>query len=288
MEALSARKAELRQQINTANKALPDLYSRRQSLLGSITTYQADSAAESQHIGRHVSESRAEDRRIICQSPAKYLVSSASMDDGLLKLFWNRLEFSGWRGKCEIKLAEISSLDPGVSRLAVRLGVPIVERWWPGGLRERHTLLLRLSSGTGDWERAVLAGLPPERHWLEVIEDARSGYTGRVEARAERASEIDSAAKRKLAADDEIAKLQGQLQGVEAQIRSLEGMRRSAERELQLPDWEHRTVHMKGRNLIQQLEREMRTASAAGWELVSTASPRKDELIATLKRVRHV
>jgi hypothetical protein len=232
--------------------------------------------------------SRAEDRRILGRSIAKYLVGSDGVDDGSLRLFWDRIEFSGWRGKCRINLKEISSTEAGVSHLPALYGVPIVERLWPGPVRMRQTLLMHLLNEGGNKEQAVLAGLPFEKHLPELVETTRSAYSSAVETRAKRTTDIYSATERRLAAEREIVALQRRLQSLEGEIKTWESNRDDAERELQLPDWEHRTLQLRGRNLNQQLERELRAASAAGWELVSTASPRKDEIVATLKRVRRV
>lgn len=288
MEALNLRKSELRSHIAACDDKLRQLERKRNDLEGGLRDLRGRTGALAKGIAERNASQSAQNRTRLKRSPTKWLVSSTTLDSGSVALFWNRIEFKGWRGNCVINLSEVGSINQRTSRLPARSGIPLLGRWFPGHVREGDTLLVELSSGATSARRAVLAALPHGSNWQQALKDAISDIP-RIEAeRREAAAQVQELEQQKAGLDTQMRDLKSQMTMANSEIRKVQETRRRAEHELALPDWEYRTIQLKGKNLQRSLEAQLRSSAAQGWELSSTASPRKDELVATLKRVRRL
>lgn len=266
---------------------MASLRSRVSEREGSLRDLSNERRRASQELNRRRTQVRSQADSAVCSSSAKYLIAENTLDAGALKLYPDRLVFSGYRGTCVIPLSQVSAVNQGTSRLPRRSGIPLVGRLWPGPDREGDTLMIELVSDEDTRERCVLAGLEPGQHWPENLQTAWAIYPSFMEGRAAMAAEVQVAEHVKKI-EAETSALEHELATLQSEIRALESSRRGWEDDLALPDWEHRTVRLSGANLHQQLQRTLDRAAAEGWELISTASPSQTDLIVTLRRVRRI
>jgi prefoldin subunit 5 len=288
VQALEHRKSKLRSHVARLNVELRGL----QSQCDALQTQHAALVRQSTALGNQAADiernQRAEDRAVLLRSTAKYLRDSLRIDSGTLSLHWDRLVFSGWSGNAQISLTSIENIEGVVSRLPSRAGIPLLERWFPGNEAEREALIVRRFGPGQARDLAVLAGLPVTKRWLSSVTDAIDALPARQESRVVMSSAAQQLSANRADLDAQTAEVASDLAQVMNQIAGLQQEVQGIDSELSLPDWEHKTVRLRGGNLQRQLDRELMSHSAAGWELVSTSSPRRDELIVALKRVRPV
>jgi hypothetical protein len=191
-------------------------------------------------------------------------------------------------GNASIPLEEIEDVDYGESHLPSRQGMPFLGRFLPGVPHHGDTLLLHTASLGGVTQLAVIAGLPHDKFWGHNIDNTIKAIPERKESQRKRSSTSKEIEEKRRDIESRISANNGLLLKLTDEISNYERENQKIEHELSLPDWETRTLHLKGRNLPGQLDRELSFLSRENWELVSTSSPRKDELIVSLKRVRRI
>jgi hypothetical protein len=186
-----------------------------------------------------------------------------------------------------VPLLEIEQIERGQSCLPVRAGIPLIGRLIPGRPAKGETLIIRTCSASGQ-RLLVLAGLPESTPWVTSLQTAIAAIPQFKEIRGDRAHLVQTVAQNKADVDAQLTDVAARLIRVVDEIGKGERARQDVQRELALPDWETITLHLKGRDLQKQLERQLATHTRAGWELVSSTSPRPDELLVSMKRVRQV
>jgi hypothetical protein len=265
-------------ELNTRRSAL-------QSALGGLRNESSNLHGQLTQLGN---QSKAEDRAVLLRSAAKYLGGSARIDSGELALYWDHLEFRGWRGNATIPLGQVSSIERGESHLPGRSGVPLLERFLPGLPTVREALIIHTAYDTGEDRLAVIAGLPTTKSWNEHINEALDAIEQRREMREQRTQAGAGLGQSKADVDARSRENSAALAQVDAEIGRRQRDRQAIQHELSLPDWENKTLHLKGRGLQKQVDGQVKHLARDGWELISTSSPRMDEMVVSLKRVRRV
>jgi len=102
-------------------------------------------------------------------------LNGESLDRGVLTLGNELLRFSGWHGKVAIALKDVKDVGIGTSLLAPRVGVPLLERIWPGRSRPGYTLLVTVNDGTESGAMAVVTDLRDAVKWQEEIRTRQQG-----------------------------------------------------------------------------------------------------------------
>ncbi len=285
MEALQARKKAIVARIGALEAELRTQEAQEVKDRENLERLQASHKHEVTLAAHLAKETRQEDQHVIRSDAAKYLIGENGLDSGSLNLFWDRLVFSGWRGNVALPLAEISEVAMGRSRLEKWAGVPFLEKRLRGKDVGGLTLLLDLRDASGRASRAVIGGLR-EEGWPSVVERTKGALPDASAARATTERSVRSAVERQNLLEGQIERVQEARRQIRARADGTRSSIRALRDEMALPDWQHKSVQLKGRNLAQQLERTLLSESAQGWELVSTASPRKDEMVVALRRVR--
>jgi hypothetical protein len=288
LEALDRRKTELRTRLSTVDAELGELNTRRSALQSALGGLRNESSNLHGQLTRLSNQSKAEDRAVLLRSAAKYLGGSARIDSGELALYWDHLEFRGWRGNATIPLGQVSSIERGESHLPDRSGVPLLERFLPGSPTVREALIIHTAYDTGEDRLAVIAGLPTAKSWNEHINKAIDAIEQRRETREQRAQAGAGLGQSKADVDARSRENSAALAQVDAEIGRRQRDRQAIQHELSMPDWENKTLHLKGRGLQKQVDSQVKHLARDGWELVSTSSPRTDEMVVSLKRARRV
>lgn len=288
MDALARRKSELKTQLARMEAELRKLDERQSRLQGELDGLRQESLAHSNEFIEFKKESESEDRESLLRSGAKYLRGKDRIDSGELFLYWDRLIFRGWGGNATINLARVGTIERGESRLPARSGVPLLSHIFPGVPVIGETVVLRTALENGEDRLAVIAGLPPGKAWNDQIKAAVEAIPQKLEIRQLRARAAAKLGTEQADADARAREISAAIDQVASEIAEIEGAMDEVHDELALPDWENKVLRLKGRNIEKQLDRELKGLSRERWELVSTSSPRKDEMVVTLKRVRPV
>ncbi len=107
------------------------------------------------------------------------------LDRGVLTLGNELLRFSGWHGKVAIALKDVRDVGIGTSLLSPRVGVPLLERIWPGRPRPGYTLLVKVNDGTESGAMAVVTDLRDAVKWQEEIRARQQGLEDVARQRAD-------------------------------------------------------------------------------------------------------
>jgi hypothetical protein len=288
LEALDRRNTELRTRLSTVDAELGELNTHRSALQSALDALRDESSNLHRQMTRLGNESKSEDRAVLLRSAAKYLAGVARIDSGELVLYWDHIEFRGWRGNFTIPLGQVTSIESGDSHLPSRSGVPLIGRFSPGPPIGRETLIIHTAFQSGENQLAVIAGLPGTKLWNGHINTAIDAIEQRREMREQRAQASAGLGQSKADVDARSRENGAALAQLDAEIGRHQRDRQAIQRELSLPDWENKTLHLKGRDLQKQVDSQVKHLARDGWELVSTSSPRTDEMVVSLKRVRRV
>ena len=131
--------AERLQEIQALERAIqaksPDLAASR-SQVESARKVEAERRQKITEIDRQIKRVGDEIHR---RGSGVYL-NGQTLDRGNLMLGNVSFRFVGWRGKVEIDLQHIRSIDIGTSHLPSRAGIPLIQRVLPGITRPQDTL----------------------------------------------------------------------------------------------------------------------------------------------------
>ena len=159
-------------------------------------------------------------------------LNGPSLDRGTLALGHDRLRFSGWHGTAEIALAAVKAFELGVSHLPPRVGIPLVERLWPGEPRRSTTLLLTVQGGGQDGERlAVVADLQDGEGWRSDIQAQQQALADVATERADLAAARQRALDALGDASTALARAEAAVSAVEREIAPLRERKRKLEAE---------------------------------------------------------